>query len=503
MNLILSLLVGEGHRRIVFLLKPQELHIDPCRDWQAYSYRGFSAGSFVGLSLLHLLWQWNTVPAGGVLGAIACPSSLLDCIPVERMNNVVLLHYYSDRLCVWRPVDGHPLARRTVYVHGDWRLVNHLGTQEHNYSHWLDNVPGAGQHQLWKLLLVSPDMANPHKRDASALRLLSWLSFSLDKRTSALLAKLMKQLTTTEATNPAVMQIVRESEIGGAWTNLMQVRTGLIDQVSISNLSLPSEAVIELYRTFLARLPLPRLVHFLDLVLPQMHPHQQVRDRDDIRQLTSHYLSHLSLHGQDGSGCCPPVQMNFLFHSHAGLVHILVEWYRHPLLVFSDYPKVVGVQLEVLRSATTLEIYRQHVAFGIRAGQSTLFAFEAQGTRYIMVGILIASNVPQSGSQENRQWKHVAPHQTELAILPRAMAATFCLNALTAHPDYLYVQDWHRIFSPTEGGRVQMTMHHIELLGETRSADDLGVFCTMPPERLIFIGFSKFYTTTNHSYSGS
>ena len=212
-----------------------------------------------------------------------------------------------------------------------------------------------------------------------------------------------------------------------------------------------------------------------------MHPHQQVKDRNDIRQLTSHYLS---LHGQDGSGCCPPVLMNFLFHSHAGLVHILVEWFKHPLLVFSDYPKVVGVQLDALRSATTLEIYRQHVAFGIRAGQSTLFAFESQGTRYIMVGILIGSNVPPSGSQEKRQWKHVAPHQTELAILPRAMAATFCLNALTAHPDYLYVQDWHRIFSPTEGGRVQMTMHHIELLGETRSADDLGVFCTMPPERL-------------------
>ena len=400
---------------------------------------------------------------------------------MERMDNIVLLHYYSDRLCVWRPVDGHPLTRRTVYVEGDWRLVNHLGAQEHNYSHWLDNVPGAGQHQLWRLLLASPAMANPHKRDASALRLLSWLSFSLDKRTSALLAKLMKQLTITEATNPAVLQIASESEIGGTWTNLMQVRTGLIDQVSISNLSLPSEAVIELYRTFLARLSLPRLVHFLDLVLPQMHPHQQVKDRNDIRQLTSHYLS---LHGQDGSGCCPPVLMNFLFHSHAGLVHILVEWFKHPLLVFSGYPKVVGVQLEALRSATTLEIYRQHVAFGIRAGQSTLFAFESQGTRYIMVGILIGSNVPPSGSQENRQWKHVAPHQTELAILPRAMAATFCLNALTAHPDYLYVQDWHRIFSPTEGGRVQMTMHHIELLGETRSADDLGVCCTMPPERL-------------------
>ena len=480
-NLILSLLVGEGRRRIVFLLKPQALYIEPLPRLAGIYVRGFSAGSFVGLSLLHLLWQWNTVHAGGVLGAIACPSSLLDCIPVERMDNIVLLHYYSDRLCVWRPVDGHPLTRRTVYVEGDWRLVNHLGAQEHNYSHWLDNVPGAGQHQLWRLLLASPAMANPHKRDASALRLLSWLSFSLDKRTSALLAKLMKQLTITEVTNPAVVQIASESEIGATWTNLMQVRTGLIDQVSISNLSLPSEAVIELYRTFLARLSLPRLVHFLDLVLPQMHPHQQVKDRNDIRQLTSHYIS---LHGQDGSGCGPPVLMNFLFHSHAGLVHIMVEWFKHPFLVFSDYPKVVGVQLEALRSATTLEIYRQHVAFGIRAGQSTLFAFESQGTRYIMVGILIGSNVPPSGNQENRQWKHVAPHQTELAILPRAMAVTFCLNALTAHPNYLYVQDWHQLFSPTEGGRVQMTMHHIELLGETRSADDRGVFCTMPPERL-------------------
>ena len=57
-----------------------------------------------------------------------------------------------------------------------------------------------------------------------------------------------------------------------------------------------------------------------------------------------------------------------------------VEWFRHPLLVFSDYPKVERVPLEVLRSASTLETYRQHVAFGIRSGQSTLFAFESQET---------------------------------------------------------------------------------------------------------------------------
>ena len=313
------------------------------------------------------------------------------------------------------------------------------------------------------------------------LSVLLWMSLSLDRPTSTLLAKLMKQLTTDEATSPTILQTVRESEVGAAWSSVTQVRTGLIDQISISNLALPSEVVTQLYRTFLTRLSLPRLVHFLDLVLPQMHPHQQAREHNDIRQLTSHYLS---LHGHDGSRCHPPLHMNFLFHSHAGLVHVLVEWYRHPLLVFSDYPKVEGVSLEALRSATTLEIYRQHVAFGIRAGQSTLFAFETQGNLYIMVGILIASNVPPTASKENRHWKHVAPHQTELAILPRAMAETFCPHALAEHPNYHYLHDWRRIFLPTEGGRVQLTMHHIELLGDTRSADDLGVFCTiMPPER--------------------
>ncbi len=36
------------------------------------------------------------------------------------------------------------------------------------------------------------------------------------------------------------------------------------------------------------------------------------------------------------------------------------------------------------------------------------------------------------------------------------------------------------MFSRTEGGRVPVKMHDIELLGDARSADDLGVFCTMP-----------------------
>ena len=263
-----------------------------------------------------------------------------------------------------------------------------------------------------------------------------------------------------------------------------ETHAGLMDQITVSNLAQTNDTISQLYRTFLARLSFPRLVHFLDLVLPQMLLHQRIREQNQVRHLTSHWLSLLE---QERNAFTPLLHLNFLFSSHAGLVHVLIEWYRNPLLVFSDYPKVEQVSLEVLRNATTLDTYRQHVAMGIRSGQSALFAFESDGDLYKMIGILITSNVPPSVAKENRHWKHVAPHQTELAILPPELAETFCREALEGfqnHQNYEYIEDWIGIFSPTEGGRVPVKMHHIELLGETRSADDLGVFCTMPAERL-------------------
>ena len=60
-----------------------------------------------------------------------------------------------------------------------------------------------------------------------------------------------------------------------------------------------------------------------------------------------------------------------------------------------------GVKLEVLRDASTLDMYRQHIALGIRSGQSTLFAFKSHGALYVMIGILITSNVPQKAGSEN------------------------------------------------------------------------------------------------------
>ena len=52
------------------------------------------------------------------------------------------------------------------------------------------------------------------------------------------------------------------------------IRDALIREVTFGGTKCPMEEVCLLMVSFLQRLPLPRLVHFLDMVLPQMVPVQ-------------------------------------------------------------------------------------------------------------------------------------------------------------------------------------------------------------------------------------
>ncbi len=47
-------------------------------------------------------------------------------------------------------------------------------------------------------------------------------------------------------------------------------RRFLVAEVALAGMATPPAAVRELFETFLRQLSLPRLVHFLDLVLPQL-----------------------------------------------------------------------------------------------------------------------------------------------------------------------------------------------------------------------------------------
>ena len=97
LSLVMDLLLGFGKRR----------YFNMARVWQRatrVNIKGFSAGSYVGLALVHVLRDIKSVRTCSVLGAIACPPFFLK-VPDDR-HTVHLIHYVPDKLCRWNP--GQP-----------------------------------------------------------------------------------------------------------------------------------------------------------------------------------------------------------------------------------------------------------------------------------------------------------------------------------------------------------------------------------------------------------
>ena len=125
MNLVWNLLMGGRMGR--YTGSPDTLVFG-----QRIDLRGFSAGSFAGLSTLHLLWQmpkccdeWQTWGD--------CMSSAIDCHPPTD-HTLHLLHYEADQLCVWKP-GAHQLNQlqiRYTYVSIEGPAYKeHFGSKEH------------------------------------------------------------------------------------------------------------------------------------------------------------------------------------------------------------------------------------------------------------------------------------------------------------------------------------------------------------------------------------
>ena len=192
MTLIWNLLMGGRMGR--YTGSPDTLVLD-----QRIDLTRFSAGSFAGLSTLQLLWKIPNVVTNGKLGAIACPPQLIVTPPVA--HTLHLLHYEADQLCVWKP-GQHQLDQlqiRYTYVSTEGPAYKeHFGGKEHNYSHWLTLNHAAGWWDLARFLFVHPEAACSAKRDATPLRLLSWLSFRLEPAVDELIEATMLHLSTVE-----------------------------------------------------------------------------------------------------------------------------------------------------------------------------------------------------------------------------------------------------------------------------------------------------------------
>ena len=126
----------------------------------------------------------------------------------------------------------------------------------------------------WRALRpgLDPSSTEPKK----SLRLISWLSYKLNLELEQFIEKAMEHLSTwTETEGGKVLTMGKEAIPQGETINSeVELRDQLIDLISVGNLKHKPKALFTLFRQFLTRISLPRLIHFMDLVLPQLTPVQ-------------------------------------------------------------------------------------------------------------------------------------------------------------------------------------------------------------------------------------
>ena len=197
---------------------------------------------------------------------------------------------------------------------------------------------------------------------------------------------------------------------------------------SVGNLRHKPEALFALFRQFLRRISLPRLIHFLDLVLPQLMPVQAAWAGEEKTLWSCHHIRHLCT--QQYANKTPSVQISYFFTSHDHVHHVRIQWNGHLLLLFSDPQMVEALHVDHFRKQASHVTHQQHLQMGLRKGMAILLYYVVGNTHYQAVLIAEDSVVNRGGKGENRLWKRVTPTVTEFAWLPPNIAESFCRNAL-------------------------------------------------------------------------
>ena len=448
--------------------------------------RGFSAGSYSGLAFLHILWSIPRVTTKGCLGAIACPPSLLSMSRAKKEDLLHLIHFESDSLCSWKPGPQQIRDCCTSFTYITNEIASykgHFGPDEHDYSHWMAlNLPH-GSYTLRVLLFIRPEAASKARRDATPLRLISWLSYKLNPELEQFIEQAMEHLSTWKETEGGNVLTMGKDAIpqGETINSEVELRDRLIDLVSVGNLKHKPEALFTLFRQFLTRISLPRLIHFLDLVLPQLTPVQAAWAGEEKTLWSCHHIRWLR---EKQSDATPRVQISYFFSSHDS-VHVRIQYNGNPLLLFSDPIMVEALPVEHFRQQASHMTHQQHLQMGLRKGMAILIYYLVENTHYQAVLIAEESVMNRGRRGENRLWKRVTPSVTEFAWLPPNIAESFCKNALYRATDRTYCAfDTPHLGLDTENFVADVFVKNILYLGDTRSADDLSLFTKMAPERL-------------------
>ena len=341
-----------------------------------------------------------------------------------------------------------------------------------------------GSYALRVLLFIRPAAASKARRDATPLRLISWLSYKLNPELEQFIEKAMEHLSTwTETEGGKVLTMGKEAiPRGGTVNSEEELRNELIDLISVGNLKHKPQALFTLFRQFLTRISLPRLIHFMDLVLPQLTPVQAAWAGEEKTLWSCHYIRWLRERHSDAT---PRVQISYFFSSHDNIHHVRIQWNNNPLLLFTDPTMVEALPVEHFSQQASHMTHQQHLQMGLRKGMAILIYYVIGDTHYQAVLLAEESVMNRGRRGENRLWKRVTPTVTEFAWLPPNLAESFCKNALYRDDVRTYCAfDTPHLGLDTKNFVADVFVENILYLGDTRSADDLSVFTKMAPERL-------------------
>ena len=159
---------------------------------------------------------------------------------------------------------------------------------------------------------------------------------------------------------------------------------------------------------FLQRLPLPRLVHFLDMILPQMVPVQSPCQSRRRRFASSYRIAERTAWGEWDVEYT--LNATKLFWSRSGIMHVAIAWDHKPLLLLAT---------ALLPNRTTDSFEReagppynkQRIQMGLRSGNTVLICFRSGVGHFQSVLIALAAdlhtNKPWQG--QRKFWKYVSP----------------------------------------------------------------------------------------------
>ena len=347
----------------------------------------------------------------------------------------------------------------------------HFGKHDHNYSHWLPIQLGCGRFSLPHLMMRYDEAALAQRRDAAPLRLIFWLTFGLPKWLQDIVEALMMHYGNQCPGSADNLNAFLQEHFPNCPTleSPDAIRDHIVARISAWNEEWQPKSLLDLFEGFL-RMPLHRLAHFLDMILPQLSPMHTRWDDPRKTLLCCHFFR------LESAGTSAKVRLQFLFTSRALIYMVRIGWERQPLLLFSDVHRIGLESFQHFQTPTNGSVNKHNVQMGLPEGHSVLLHFSQNGFAYQAV---LVSNEFRSLSRGKRG-EHANVEACSTTVNGLCLAAGRCSTGVLLS---CLRQDQTRQYGSFNELQLGFNEHyqawlHIQglyYLGETRSVEEFGI----------------------------